>query len=113
MPVTDVAELTGVPAILGHRVMTLHPKIHGGILADRIGGRPILATGMALQAVALAWLAAIVTPTVAYESMVVPFILAGIGMGLFFASPAYLLGFAALRGYDRHARAIDVSLREG
>jgi len=33
-PVTDVAELTGLPAILGHRVVTLHPKIHGGILAD-------------------------------------------------------------------------------
>jgi len=35
IPVTDVAELTGVPAILGHRVVTLHPKVHGGILADR------------------------------------------------------------------------------
>jgi phosphoribosylaminoimidazolecarboxamide formyltransferase/IMP cyclohydrolase len=34
LPVTDVAELTGLPAILGHRVVTLHPKIHGGILAD-------------------------------------------------------------------------------
>ena len=33
-PVTDVADLTGVPAILGHRVVTLHPKVHGGILAD-------------------------------------------------------------------------------
>jgi len=33
--VTDVAELTGAPAILGHRVMTLHPKVHGGLLADR------------------------------------------------------------------------------
>jgi phosphoribosylaminoimidazolecarboxamide formyltransferase/IMP cyclohydrolase len=33
--VTDVAELTGVPAILGHRVVTLHPTVHGGILADR------------------------------------------------------------------------------
>ena len=32
--VTDTAEYTGYPAILGHRVMTLHPKIHGGILAD-------------------------------------------------------------------------------
>jgi len=32
--VTDVADLTGVPAILGHRVVTLHPKVHGGILAD-------------------------------------------------------------------------------
>ena len=34
MPVVDVADLTGLPAILGHRVVTLHPKIHGGILAD-------------------------------------------------------------------------------
>ena len=34
VPVTDVADLTGVPAILGHRVVTLHPKVHGGILAD-------------------------------------------------------------------------------
>lgn len=32
--VTDVVEWTGIPAILGHRVVTLHPKIHGGILAD-------------------------------------------------------------------------------
>ncbi|MBI2704462.1 MAG: bifunctional phosphoribosylaminoimidazolecarboxamide formyltransferase/IMP cyclohydrolase [Actinobacteria bacterium] len=35
LPVTDVADVTGVPAILGHRVVTLHPKVHGGILADR------------------------------------------------------------------------------
>ena len=34
LPVTDVADVTGLPAILGHRVVTLHPKIHGGILAD-------------------------------------------------------------------------------
>jgi phosphoribosylaminoimidazolecarboxamide formyltransferase / IMP cyclohydrolase len=35
LAVTDVADLTGFPAILGHRVVTLHPKVHGGILADR------------------------------------------------------------------------------
>ncbi len=34
LPVTDVAELTGYPAILGHRVVTLHPVVHGGLLAD-------------------------------------------------------------------------------
>ncbi|HMS13641.1 MAG TPA: bifunctional phosphoribosylaminoimidazolecarboxamide formyltransferase/IMP cyclohydrolase [Microthrixaceae bacterium] len=33
--VVDVAEHTGYPAMLGHRVVTLHPKVHGGILADR------------------------------------------------------------------------------
>jgi phosphoribosylaminoimidazolecarboxamide formyltransferase/IMP cyclohydrolase len=34
LPVTDVADLTGYPAILGHRVVTLHPVVHGGLLAD-------------------------------------------------------------------------------
>ena len=34
LPVTDVADYTGVPPLLGHRVVTLHPRIHGGILAD-------------------------------------------------------------------------------
>ncbi|NDH10529.1 MAG: hypothetical protein EBY44_02105 [Actinobacteria bacterium] len=35
IPVTDVAQHTGSPIMLGHRVVTLHPKVHGGILADR------------------------------------------------------------------------------
>ncbi len=34
LKVTDVAELTGFPAILGHRVVTLHPAVHAGLLAD-------------------------------------------------------------------------------
>jgi phosphoribosylaminoimidazolecarboxamide formyltransferase / IMP cyclohydrolase len=34
IPVTDLADLTGLPAILDHRVVTLHPKVHGGLLAD-------------------------------------------------------------------------------
>jgi phosphoribosylaminoimidazolecarboxamide formyltransferase/IMP cyclohydrolase len=33
--VRKVADVTGAPEILGGRVKTLHPKIHGGILADR------------------------------------------------------------------------------
>jgi phosphoribosylaminoimidazolecarboxamide formyltransferase/IMP cyclohydrolase len=35
IPVTKVADVTGAPEILGGRVKTLHPKIHGGILADK------------------------------------------------------------------------------
>ena len=34
LPVVDIADVTGYPAILGHRVVTLHPSVHGGILAD-------------------------------------------------------------------------------
>ena len=35
IPVTRVSEYTGSPEILGGRVKTLHPKVHGGILAKR------------------------------------------------------------------------------
>lgn len=35
VPVRDVAELTGWPEMLGGRVKTLHPKVHGGILYRR------------------------------------------------------------------------------
>jgi phosphoribosylaminoimidazolecarboxamide formyltransferase/IMP cyclohydrolase len=34
VPVTDLAEFTGYPAMLGHRVVTLHPLVHGAILAE-------------------------------------------------------------------------------
>ncbi len=33
LPVLDVAEITGAPEMLGGRVKTLHPAVHGGILA--------------------------------------------------------------------------------
>jgi phosphoribosylaminoimidazolecarboxamide formyltransferase/IMP cyclohydrolase len=35
IPVTAVEDVTGVPEMLDQRVKTLHPKIHGGLLADR------------------------------------------------------------------------------
>jgi phosphoribosylaminoimidazolecarboxamide formyltransferase / IMP cyclohydrolase len=35
LPVTDVAAVTGFPEMLDGRVKTLHPRVHGGILADR------------------------------------------------------------------------------
>ena len=35
IPHTEVEAVTGAPEMLGGRVKTLHPKIHGGILADR------------------------------------------------------------------------------
>ena len=35
LPVTKVSDYTGFPEILGGRVKTLHPRIHGGILARR------------------------------------------------------------------------------
>jgi phosphoribosylaminoimidazolecarboxamide formyltransferase/IMP cyclohydrolase len=35
VPVVPLAAITGFPEMLDHRVVSLHPKVHGGILADR------------------------------------------------------------------------------
>jgi hypothetical protein len=47
-----------------------------------------MATGLALQAVAIGWLASVSTPTVPYSELVIPFIMAGTGMALVFAPTA-------------------------
>jgi EmrB/QacA subfamily drug resistance transporter len=62
-----------------------------GALSDRIGGRPFLAGGLALQAIGLGWIAAVSSADVAYSSLVGPFIVSGIGMGMFFAPVANIV----------------------
>jgi MFS family permease len=47
-----------------------------------------MATGLALQSIAIAWLAVISEPTLAYSAVIVPFVLAGTGMALVFAPAA-------------------------
>ena len=59
-----------------------------GILSDRIGSRPLMAAGLALQAGALAWLAVTTEPDMAYATMVPAFVMAGTGMALVFAPAA-------------------------
>jgi EmrB/QacA subfamily drug resistance transporter len=59
-----------------------------GLLSDRIGSRPLMTTGLALQAIAIGWLADVSTPTVPYSALVIPFVLAGTGMALVFAPTA-------------------------
>jgi EmrB/QacA subfamily drug resistance transporter len=59
-----------------------------GLLSDRIGSRPLMATGLALQSIAIGWLASVSSPTTPYSELVIPFILAGTGMALVFAPTA-------------------------
>jgi EmrB/QacA subfamily drug resistance transporter len=59
-----------------------------GLLSDRIGSRPLMVAGLSLQAIAIGWLAAVSTATVAYSALVIPFVLAGTGMALVFAPTA-------------------------
>jgi EmrB/QacA subfamily drug resistance transporter len=60
--------------------MTVAPI--AGALADRIGERPLLIGGLALQTAGLAWLASIATPDLAYSQMLAPFIIAGVGVSM-------------------------------
>ncbi|HET6875521.1 MAG TPA: MFS transporter [Acidimicrobiales bacterium] len=53
-----------------------------GTLADRIGERPLMTTGLLLQATGVAWAAAIAKPGLAYTSLLAPFIVAGIGISM-------------------------------
>jgi EmrB/QacA subfamily drug resistance transporter len=59
-----------------------------GLLSDRVGSRPLMFAGLALQATALGWLATELSPSLPYSQMIVPFILAGAGMALVFAPSA-------------------------
>jgi EmrB/QacA subfamily drug resistance transporter len=59
-----------------------------GILSDRIGSRPLMATGLGLQALALGYLASVTAPDVAYAALVPGFVAAGTGMALVFAPAA-------------------------
>jgi len=66
-----------------------------GLLMDRVGARRIVAVALALQAIGIGWLAAQSTVDAKYPSLIAPFVIAGLGMGLFFAPMARLtLGFA-------------------
>jgi EmrB/QacA subfamily drug resistance transporter len=83
-----------------------------GALSDRIGGRPLMATGLALQALALGWLAAISEPTVAYSSLVPAFIVAGTGMALFFAPVANVVLSAVRPEEEGQASGVNNAIRE-
>jgi EmrB/QacA subfamily drug resistance transporter len=53
-----------------------------GKLADRIGDRPPVVTGLLLQAAGLAWIAMIARPGLPYPEMIAPMIIAGAGVSL-------------------------------
>jgi len=59
-----------------------------GILSDRLGSRPLMATGLFLQAIAITWIALVSEPDVAYGALVPSFVLGGTGMALVFAPAA-------------------------
>jgi EmrB/QacA subfamily drug resistance transporter len=53
-----------------------------GSLVDRVGERPLIVSGLLLQAVGLAWIALVARPGLAYAELVVPLLIAGCGAAL-------------------------------
>ena len=83
-----------------------------GLYSDRIGSRPLMFTGLALQATALGWLASVASPTVAYSSLVIPFVLAGIGMALVFAPVSNMILSSVARSDEGKASGANNAIRQ-
>jgi EmrB/QacA subfamily drug resistance transporter len=83
-----------------------------GALSDRIGGGRIMAAGLFLQAIGLAWIAAVTDATAAYSSLVGPFIVSGIGMGMFFAPVANVVLSAVRPVEEGKASGANNAIRE-
>ena len=83
-----------------------------GALSDRIGGRPLMALGLALQATGLGWMAAIGSPTTPYADFVAPFVISGIGMALFFAPVANVVLSSVRPEEEGQASGANNAIRE-
>jgi MFS family permease len=59
-----------------------------GALAARIGTRPLMAAGLALQAIGLGWIGVVTTPQTPFVELIAPFAITGIGMSLVFPTAA-------------------------
>ncbi|MER6629291.1 DHA2 family efflux MFS transporter permease subunit [Streptomyces sp. NPDC000987] len=83
-----------------------------GLLSDRVGGRPVVATGLFLQAAGLAWMAAVATADASYAVQLPGLIVSGIGMALYFAPAANLVMSSVLPGEQGIASGANNALRE-
>ena len=94
---------TGMP-------MLLAPVV--GLLAQRVGGKPLVVTGLILQAISLTWLALLLTATTPYSDMVPTFIVAGVGMTLFFVPVASLVLGSVPKNLEGLASGTNAAFRE-
>ncbi|HEY5835459.1 MFS transporter [Streptomyces sp.] len=83
-----------------------------GIASDRIGGRPVVAAGLALQAIGLGWFALVLSPEVSYAAQLPALVISGTGMAMFVA-PATNLLMGSVRGAEQGiASGANNALRE-
>ncbi|GAA3032853.1 MFS transporter [Microbacterium dextranolyticum] len=78
-----------------------------GLIAPRVGTRALLTVGLLLQGVGLLWIGLAMSTDLDYPSLIAPFVLSGVGMGLVFAPMATAL--LATLGVVDHAKASGVN----
>ncbi len=83
-----------------------------GALADRFGTRPFMLTGLLLQGLGLALLAWRVEPGLGYGEVVVPLIIAGVGISMVFPSVANAVTSSVPLGEAGVAAGVNNALRE-
>ncbi|WP_393059900.1 MFS transporter [Streptomyces sp. LN549] len=83
-----------------------------GVLADRFGGRPVVVTGLALQAVGLGLFAMSLASDASYVSQLPAMIVGGVGMALYFAPAASLVMSSVRPGEQGIASGANNALRE-
>jgi EmrB/QacA subfamily drug resistance transporter len=98
--------------VLPWTIMPMFVAPIAGALSDRIGGRPLMAAGLGLQAIGLAWIAMVSTATIGYSSLVLPFMLSGVGMAMFFAPVANVVLSAVRPAEEGKASGTNNAIRE-
>jgi len=83
-----------------------------GALSDRIPPKVIVGVGLSLQAAALAWIGLISEPDTPYPQLILPFMIAGIGMAMFFGPVANIVLSAVRPDEEGIASGANNAIRE-
>jgi EmrB/QacA subfamily drug resistance transporter len=83
-----------------------------GVLATRFGTRPVMAAGLALQAVGITWMAFVLDPAMAFTELIGPFAITGVGMALVFPTAPEAVLASVRRSDEGKASGATNAIRE-
>jgi EmrB/QacA subfamily drug resistance transporter len=84
----------------------------GSVLAEKIGGAPVVSTGLALMGSSLAIFASVAEVGTSYTTFILPLVLGGIGAGLFYGPIANIVLSAVRVEEEGKASGVNNGLRE-
>src|ERR687885_1239256 len=83
-----------------------------GALSDKISGDKLMGIGLTLQAIGIGWIAAVSSPTMPYSDIVIPFVVSGIGMAMFWTPVANVVLSAVRPEEEGQASGANNAIRE-